>query len=141
MDANTLQQFFMLCLKSFTAYGFRVYLVLCDGASSNVTLLKLLCGYPRTTLPVNDVAEDLRARYFVDMSFTNPEYSSGNPVFVMICPSYQVVIMLTYLVTSISTCLLCLEKNFFVLQTFLSVKERDSSRVQFQNQGFQDLYS
>ena len=44
MDANTLQQFFMLCLKSFSAYGFRVSIVLWDGASSNLTLLKMLCG-------------------------------------------------------------------------------------------------
>ena len=94
MDANTLQQFFMLCLKSFTAYGFRVSIVLCDGASSNLTLLKMLCGYPRAVLPMNDAAEDSRARYFVDMSFTNPEDSSGNPVFAMICPSHQVVIVL-----------------------------------------------
>ena len=93
MDANTLQQFFMLCLKSFHAYGFRVSIVLCDGASSNLTLLKMFCGYPRAVLRVNDAAEDLRARYFIDMSFTNPEDSSGSPVFAMIYPSHQVVKM------------------------------------------------
>ena len=87
MDANTLQKFF-------TAYGFRVSIVLCDGASSNLTLLKMLCGYPGAVLPVNDAAEDSRARYFIDMSFTNPEDSSGNPVFAMICPSHRVVIVL-----------------------------------------------
>ena len=81
------------CLKSFHAYGFRVSKVLYDGASSNLTLLRMLCGYPRAVLPVNDAAEVLRARYFVDMSFTNPEDSSGSPVFAMICPSHQVVIM------------------------------------------------
>lgn len=68
-------------------------IVLSDGASSNLTLLKMLCGYFEAVLPVNDAAEDLRARYFVDMSFTNPEDSSGNPVFAMICPSHQVLIM------------------------------------------------
>ena len=83
----------MLCLKSFHAYGFRVSIVLCDGASSNLTLLKMLCGYPRAVLRVNDPAEDLRARYFIDMSFTNPEDSSGSPVFAMIYPSHQVVKM------------------------------------------------
>ena len=93
MDANTLLQFFMLCLKSFNAYGFRVSIVLCDGASSNLTLLKMLCGYHSAVLPMNDAVEDLRASYFVDMSFTNPEDSSGNPLFAMICPSYQVVIL------------------------------------------------
>lgn len=93
MDANILQQFLMLCLKSFNAYGFQVSIVLSDGASSNLTLLEMLCGYLRAVLPVNDAAEDLRARYFIDMSFTNPEDSSSNPVFAMICPSHQVVIM------------------------------------------------
>lgn len=45
MDSNVLQEFFMLCLKAFTAYGFRVAIVLCDGASSNLTLLKMLCDH------------------------------------------------------------------------------------------------
>ncbi|XP_022803817.1 chymotrypsinogen B-like [Stylophora pistillata] len=89
MYANILQQFFMLCLKSFHAYGCRVSIVLWDGASSNLTLLKMLCGCPRAILLVNDAAEDLRARYFVDISFANPEDSSGSPVFAIICPSHQ----------------------------------------------------
>ena len=90
MDSNVLQEFFMLCLKAFTAYGFRVAIVLCDGASSNLTLLKMLCGFPRATLPIDEEAADERARYYVDMSFTNPEDPTGNPIFAMICPSHQV---------------------------------------------------
>lgn len=90
MDSNVLQEFFMLCLKAFTAYGFRVAIVLCDGASSNLTLLKMLCGFPRATLPIDEEAADERARYSVDMSFTNPEDPTGNPIFAMICPSHQV---------------------------------------------------
>ena len=90
MDSNLLQEFFMLCLKAFTAYGFRVAIVLCDGASSNLTLLKMLCGFPRATLPIDEEAADERARYSVDMSFTNPEDPTGNPIFAMICPSHQV---------------------------------------------------
>ncbi|CAH3026496.1 unnamed protein product, partial [Porites evermanni] len=70
MDVNTLQQFFMSCLKSFHAYGFRVSIVLCDGASSNLTLLKMLCGYPRAVLPMNDAAEDLRASETLTISAT-----------------------------------------------------------------------
>jgi len=38
MDSNILQEFFMLCLKAFTAFGFRAAIVLCDGASSNLTI-------------------------------------------------------------------------------------------------------
>ena len=94
MDSNILQEFFMQCLKEFSAYGFRVSIVLCDGASSNLTLLKMLCGYPRAVLPVNDDSEDLPVKYFADMSFTNPEDPSSNPVFAMICPSHQVICFL-----------------------------------------------
>ena len=90
MDSNILQDFLMQCLKSFTAYGFRVSIVLCDGASANLTLLKILCGFPRAVLPVHD-AEDLSRKYFVDRSFTNPEDPHGNPIFAMICPSHQVL--------------------------------------------------
>ena len=90
MDSNILQEFFMLCLKAFTVFGFREVIVLCDGASSNLILLKILCGFPRATLPVDDQAETLRGRYFVNPSFTNPEDPFGNPIFAMICPSHQV---------------------------------------------------
>ena len=72
-------------------YGFKISIVLCDGASSNLTLLKLLCGSPRASLPVNEDADELRARYFAKMSFVNPEDPSGNPIFAMICPSHQVL--------------------------------------------------
>lgn len=37
-DSIILQEFFMLCLKAFTVFSFRVVIVLCDGASSNLTL-------------------------------------------------------------------------------------------------------
>ena len=90
VDSNILQEFFSLSLKAFSNYGFKVSIVLCDGASSNLTLLKLLCGIPRATLPVNEDADDLRARYFAKMSFVNPEDPSGNPIFAMICLSHQV---------------------------------------------------
>ena len=92
MDSNTLQEFFLQCLKAFSAYGFRVSIVLCDGASSNLTLLKMLCGLPRKALAVNDDEVDLSAKYYADMSFTNSEDPSGNPIFAMICPSHQVVV-------------------------------------------------
>ena len=91
VDSNILQEFFLLSLKAFSNYGFKVSIVLWDGASSNLTLLKLLCGSPRATLPVNEDADDLRGRYFANMSFVNPEDPSGNPIFAMICLSHQVL--------------------------------------------------
>lgn len=92
MDSNTLQEFFQKCLKAFSAYGFRVSIVLCDGAPSNLTLLKMLCGLPRAMLPVTEDVEELSEKYKVNMSFTNPEDLIGNPLFAMICPSHQVII-------------------------------------------------
>ena len=71
---------------------FRVSIVLCDGASSNLTLLKMLCGLPRAMLPVAEDVEELSEKYKVNMSFTNPEDPIGNPTFAMICPSHQVII-------------------------------------------------
>lgn len=59
VDSNILQEFFLLSLKVFSNYGFKISIVLCDGASSNLTLLKLLCGSPRASLPVNEDADDL----------------------------------------------------------------------------------
>lgn len=81
----------MQCLKEFSAFGFRVSIVLCDGASSNLTLLKMLSGYPRAVLPLNADAEDLSEKYFADMSFTNPQDPTSIPVFAMICPSHKVI--------------------------------------------------
>lgn len=69
MDSNILQEFFMLCLKAFTAFGFGVAIVLCDGASSNLTLLKILCGCPRETLPIDDQAETLKRSVFFQRVF------------------------------------------------------------------------
>ena len=80
----------MLCLKAFSAYGFRTAIVLCDDASSNLTLLNILCGCPRTTLSINDEEPFLKDGYFVNMSFTNPEDPTSNSIFAMICASHQV---------------------------------------------------
>jgi len=95
MDSNMLYEFFWKCLKAFSAcgfYGFRVSIVLCDGASSNLTLLKMLCGLPRAMLPVTEDVEELIERYKVNMSFTKPEDQIGNPIFAMICSSPEVTI-------------------------------------------------
>lgn len=91
MSSNVLQEFIMLCLKALSSYGFKVCVLLCDGASSNLTVLKLLSGNPRTQFPVHADAETLRERYSVEASFINPEDPHGNPIFLMICPSHQVL--------------------------------------------------
>ena len=91
MSSNVLQELIMLCLKALSSYGFKVSILLCDGAPSNLTVLKLLSGNPKAQFPVNSDAETLRERYHVDASFINPEDPHGNLVFLMICPSHLVL--------------------------------------------------
>ena len=94
ITSSVLQELVMLSLKALTSYGFKVSILLCDGASSNLTVLKLLSGYPKAQFPVRSDAETPRECYYVDASFLNPENPLGNPVFLMICPSHQVYIKL-----------------------------------------------
>ena len=58
----------MLTLKALTSYSLKVSLLLCDEASSNLTLLKLLSEHPRTQFPSIPYTETLRECYFVDVS-------------------------------------------------------------------------
>lgn len=90
MDSSVLQELVMLTLKAFTSYGFKVSILLCDGASSNLTVMKILSGQPRAQFPSRPDAETLRERYFVEASFSK-EDPVDNPIFLMICPSHQVI--------------------------------------------------
>lgn len=90
VDSNTLQELLMLSLKAFHSYGFKIAILLCDGASSNLSLLKILLGCQRAQLPSNDDANTLAGQFAVKASFVNPEDPNGPPLFVMICPSHQV---------------------------------------------------
>ena len=51
-------QFLLECvfrtLQVFTLYNFKVRVFVCDGASANLALIKLLCGYKREQLPLCD---------------------------------------------------------------------------------------
>ena len=71
-------------LRVFYLYGFHTYALVCDGASSNVSALKLSCGtsgaYGHSTF------DD---RYRVEPYFSNP-FDPDRKLFWMICPSHQV---------------------------------------------------
>ena len=101
MSSSVLQEFVILSLKALTSYGFKVSILLCDGASSNLTVLKLLSGYPNAQFPVRSDAETPRECYYVEASFVNPDDLHGNPVFLMICPTHQVFYKLCVLCTCI----------------------------------------
>ena len=57
MSSSVLQELITLRLKAFSSYGVKVAILLCDGASSNLTVLKLLSGNPKAHFLVNSDAE------------------------------------------------------------------------------------
>ena len=59
MESNALQEFVMLTLKALTSYSFKVSILLCDGASSKLTVLKILSGYPRAQFSSTTESETL----------------------------------------------------------------------------------
>lgn len=62
-------------MLAFTQFGFAVRALLCDGASTNLSLIKLLCGHSN------------------DMDTITPWFISpfdGQTVFLIVCPSHQV---------------------------------------------------
>lgn len=70
-------QFLLECvlrtLQVFTLYNFKVQVFVCDGASANLALIKLLCGYKWEQLPLCD-GED---PFAVTASFQNPCEDKG----------------------------------------------------------------
>lgn len=80
----------MSTLKLFTLYKFGVKILVCDGASSNVALLKLLAGYKAKKLPAEEAGQGDR-KYLPKMVFKNPyDHRSENLIYMIICPSHQV---------------------------------------------------
>ena len=96
VDSNVKKEFFMLCLE------------------------KILCGFPKTTPPIDEEAADERARYSVDMLFTNPEHPMGNPMLAMLCPSHQVTSFFKILLLLLLLHVIHLRKvNSFEVNPFL----------------------
>lgn len=80
----------MRTVKLFSLYKFRVKILVCDGALSNLALLKLLAGYKVCQIPVKE--EDIGIeRYIPKMEFNNPyDEEEDSVVYIMTCPSHQV---------------------------------------------------
>lgn len=91
-DHSFLYDCVMRTLKVFSLYHFRVKAMVCDGASSNLSLLKVLSEYKRTQLPL-EAGDNNLDQFLPRMKFTNP-YDPGSDadVFMIICPSHQVII-------------------------------------------------
>ena len=75
----------MRTIQAFTLYQFHVRVLVCDGASSNLAFMKLLCGYEHEQLPLADADDQLA----VSASYQNPyEDDEDQQVSVVICPSH-----------------------------------------------------
>lgn len=82
--AKTMLACVMEALRKFQAHGFDVCVLICDGASSNLTMLKILLG-KKGPFYHNDKLSD---RHEIPTSFTNP--FTGEKVHCIICPFHQV---------------------------------------------------
>ena len=85
-DAKFMLACLMDSLQQFHAFGFKISLVIVDGASSNLSCIKLLLGVKG----VFGHEDELTDRHSVTASTTNP--FTGEKLFFMICPSHQVCI-------------------------------------------------
>jgi len=74
----------MDALRKFYSHGFKVYAFVCDGASSNLTMIKTLLGV-KGPFHRNQSLSD---PHEVTAYFTNP--FTGEKIHVIICPSHQV---------------------------------------------------
>ena len=77
IEARYLHSMVTKTMLAFQKYGFSVRCLLCDGASSNLALLKILCNHKES----DDV---------ISSSFLSPY--DGRNVYLIICPSHQVCI-------------------------------------------------
>lgn len=89
-DHSFLYDCVMRTVKLFSLYKFRIKVLVCDGASSNLALLKVLAGYKASQLPAEEQGDGYH-KYLPKMEFHNPyDLEEDNKVFMMICPSHQV---------------------------------------------------
>ena len=91
---STGTKFMLACLmdslQHFHAFGFKVSLIIVDGAASNLSCIKLLLG--RTGVFGHD--DELADRHSVDVFTTNP--FTGDKLYFMICPSHQVRVIILF---------------------------------------------
>lgn len=88
-SASTLKSKFLLpcvmdAIYQFHLFSFETSLIICDGASANLTMLKALCGREGAYIH-DDTQSD---KFQVPVSFANPY--TGQKIFHLICPSHQV---------------------------------------------------
>ncbi len=78
METQFLLSIVVRTMLAFCRFGFHIRSLLCDGASSNFSLLKLLCGY------MNDKEKEIKEPWFKSPF-------DGSIVYLIVCPSHQVL--------------------------------------------------
>ena len=76
LETQSLHSMVVRTILALSQFGFLVRVLLCDRASSNLSLLELLCGYSNNQVDI-----------------TQPSFKSpfdGKSVHLIICPSHQV---------------------------------------------------
>ena len=86
-------------IKLFHLYGFNTSLLVCDGASQNLTTIKTTMGLSgvftrNTSLPDPNI---------ISPQFVNP-FNPSRKIYWIICPSHQVYMSMVYLVMLVSLC-------------------------------------
>lgn len=89
MDATQTNTFVINTMTAFHKYGFKVRCLVCDGASSNLAVMKAFDG-------AQPDSENFSA------SFTSP--LDGEPIFMVVCPSHQVSVCYAC-VSDITSCI------------------------------------
>ena len=77
IEARSLYSMVTKTMLAFHKYGFHVRALLCDGASSNLSLMKIFCSHKK--------GEELTTPWFVSPL-------DGQRVHLIICPSHQVCV-------------------------------------------------
>lgn len=75
-------------MEAMESVGFRVKALICDGASWNLSLVKMLCGVEGQFGRDSSESPDSEECYRVPCSFKNP--FSDEVTWIIICPSHQV---------------------------------------------------
>lgn len=70
----------------FHLYHFKIRALLCDGASSNLSVIKLLTGFGSGAFGIR--SNEQGNKHLVGTSFINPY--DNKKTFTLICPSHQV---------------------------------------------------
>ena len=76
-------------MYAFQLYGFKTKAIICDGASTNLSAVKVLTGFGSGAYGHKE-GEGIEDVHEVQAWFTNP-FTNGK-VYIIICPSHQVII-------------------------------------------------